>query len=386
MFYNRLINDKALADHFLSKPCFPSLDELAPYLKQLEESRSLTNNGVLVQQLEEELSAFLNVKYVSVVANGTLALMLALKTLDLEVDSNILTTPFSFIATTSSILWTNLAAKYIDLPKNNFNLDPCQVKNYIQKNPSVKAVVPVHCYGYACDVEGFQEITEDLGMPILYDAAHAFGADCHCGKLFQYGYASVLSFHATKVFHTLEGGAVVSSNSQVKKRVDLMRNFGFEDEVTISSLGLNAKMSELHAAVGLINLGKFKDQNKRRKLISEAYRLRLSDLNELDIPVPSRNSEFNYSYFPLFVLSDTANGVGKRDDLHSYLKSKGILTRRYFYPSIPDFDLFSGFRELHDLPNATNIASKVLCLPIHADMAVSDAVYIATQIKEFFRS
>jgi dTDP-4-amino-4,6-dideoxy-D-glucose transaminase len=353
-------------------------------LKQLEESRSLTNNGVLVQQLEEELSAFLNVKYVSVVANGTLALMLALKTLDLEVDSNILTTPFSFIATTSSILWTNLAAKYIDLPKNNFNLDPCQVKNYIQKNPSVKAVVPVHCYGYACDVEGYQEITEDLGIPILYDAAHAFGADCHCGKLFQYGYASVLSFHATKVFHTLEGGAVVSSSSQVKKRVDLMRNFGFEDEVTISSLGVNAKMSELHAAVGLINLGKFKEQNQRRKLISEVYRLRLSNLKELDIPVPSHNSEFNYSYFPIFVPGETAKGIRKRDKLYSHLKSKGILTRRYFYPSIPNFDLFSGVEIKSGLINAANIAGQVLCLPIHADMTASDAEYIARHIVNFF--
>ena len=312
--------------------------------------------------------------------------MLALKTLDLEEDSNILTTPFSFIATTSSILWTNFAANYIDLPENDFNLDPCQVTNYIQKNPTIKAVVPVHCYGYACDVEGFQEITEDLKIPILYDAAHAFGADCHCGKLFQYGHASALSFHATKVFHTLEGGAVVSSNSQVKKRVDLMRNFGFDDEVTISSLGLNAKMSELHAAVGLINLGKFKEQNQRRKLISETYRLRLSDLKELDIPFSSRNSEFNYSYFPIFVPSETTNSCRRRDELYSYLKNRGVLTRRYFYPSIPNFDLFSRFQEISELHNATSLASKVLCLPIHADMAVSDAEYIASQINEFLSS
>lgn len=355
-------------------------------MKQLEESRSLTNNGVLVRQLEEELSAFLNVQYVSVVANGTLALMLALKTLDLKANSKILTTPFSFIATTSSILWSNFSANHIDLPENNFNLDPYQVKNHIQKNPSIKAVVPVHCYGYACDVEGFQKISEDLEIPILYDAAHAFGADCHCGKLFQYGYASALSFHATKVFHTLEGGAVVSSNSQVKKRVDLMRNFGFEDEVTISSLGVNAKMSEMHAAVGLINLGKFKDQNQQRKLISEAYQLRLSGLKELDIPVSSRNSKFNYSYFPVFVLADATNSITRRDQLYEYLKARGIFTRRYFFPSIPDFDVFSGLRETYNLPIATNTASKVLCLPIHADMAVSDAVYIATQINEFFRS
>lgn len=353
-------------------------------MKQLEESRSLTNNGVLVRQLEEELSAFLNVQYVSVVANGTLALMLALKTLDLKVNSKILTTPFSFIATTSSILWSNFSANYIDLPENNFNLDPYQVKKHIQKNPSIKAVVPVHCYGYACDVEGFQKISEDLEIPILYDAAHAFGTDCHCGRLFQYGYASALSFHATKVFHTLEGGAVVSSNSQVKKRVDLMRNFGFEDEVTISSLGVNAKMSELHAAVGLINLRKFNDQNQQRKLISEAYRLRLSNLKELYIPVPCHNSEFNYSYFPVFVLSEKANGARNRDELYSHLKSRGILARRYFYPSIPNYDLFSCSHEIFGLSNAASLASKVLCLPIHADMVISDAEYIAMNIINFF--
>ena len=270
------------------------------------------------------------------------------------------------------------------MPENNFNLDPYQVKKHIQKNPSIKAVVPVHCYGYACDVEGFQKISEDLEIPILYDAAHAFGADCHCGRLFQYGYASALSFHATKVFHTLEGGAVVSSNSQVKKRVDLMRNFGFEDEVTISSLGVNAKMSELHAAVGLINLRKFNDQNQQRQLISEAYRLRLSNLKELYIPVPCHNSEFNYSYFPVFVLSEKANGARNRDELYSHLKSRGILARRYFYPSIPNYDLFSCSHEIFGLSNAASLASKVLCLPIHADMVISDAEYIAMNIINFF--
>jgi dTDP-4-amino-4,6-dideoxygalactose transaminase len=350
---------------YVTKPFLPPLEEFIPYLNEIWHTKILTNCGPFHQQFEQALCDYLGVEHISLFTNGTIALVTALQSL--RITGEVITTPYSFVATSHSLLWNGIKPVFVDIAPNTLNLDATRIEAAI--TPQTTAIMPVHCYGRPCDVEAIQKIADNYNLKVIYDAAHAFCVQDARGSILRHGDLSVLSFHATKVFNTFEGGAIVCPDVKTKVRIDQLANFGHVGEVTVVAPGINGKMSEFNAALGLLQLKYIDQAIARRKEIDFA----LNDSGEIVA---------NYAYFPILVQADYPIG---RDDLYQKLKGYGIHPRRYFYPLISDFPMYRGLPSAHrdNLPAATAAAHQVLCLPIYPalDVSVVDEItsFIAAQ-------
>lgn len=350
---------------FVTQPSLPPLEELIPYLEQIWENKVLTNGGPFHQQLEAALCSYLGVPYISLFSNGTIALITALKALDIQ--GEVITTPYSFVATAHSLLWNGITPVFVDIDPLTLNLDPVKIEAAITARTA--AIMPVHVYGHPCDVDAIDAVAKQYNLKVIYDAAHAFGVRCHCGSVLNHGDLSVLSFHATKVFNTFEGGAIVCQNAETKRYIDQLKNFGFTSETTVAQTGINGKMHEFNAAVGLLQLQHIDNAIEQRKAIAVAYREGLKDIPGIRCHNPPESMHSNYSYYPLFVEDDYPL---TRDQLHDRLKASGINGRRYFYPLITEFPMY---RKKQDavpahLLVAKEAAERVICLPIYAEMSM----------------
>lgn len=349
---------------YVTQPALPDLKEFIPYLEEIWKSKILTNNGPFHQQLEKELAVFLGVPYISLFANGTFALVTALQVL--RITGEVITTPFSFVATTHALWWNNIKPVFVDIEPEFCNLDPEKIEAAI--TPKTTAILPVHVYGNPCDVERIQKIADIYGLKVIYDAAHSFGVKYKGQSIFNYGDLSILSFHATKVFNTMEGGAIVCHDEATKKRIDYLKNFGFAGETTVIEPGINAKMNEMQAAYGLLQL-KYVDENiQKRKIITEKYRELLTGIKGISFLKNIENVTHNYSYFPIFIDSEKYGMT--RDELYQKMKDNGIYGRRYFYPLISNLNSYHALpsASLENLPVANKIAEQVLCLPIYPEL------------------
>lgn len=347
---------------YVTQPSLPPLDEFVPYLERIWSSRILTNGGPLHQELEASLCRYLGVPYISLFNNGTIALVTALQALGLK--GEVITTPYTFVATANALVWNGLEPVFIDIDAETCNLNPDLIEAAITTRTS--AILAVHCYGTPCDVDAIQDIAARHGLRVIYDAAHAFDVECHCNQsILTHGDLSVLSFHATKVFNTFEGGAVVSQTQEMKARIDQLKNFGFETESTLALAGLNGKMSEIQAAMGLAQLVHIDEYLAQRARIAATYRDRLSTLPGLRLPkmVSGRN---NNSYFPVIFQTPEL-----RDAVREGLMEQGVTPRRYFWPLITDFNAFNTFRR-HSLVEAARLAQTILCLPIYPNLSDVD--------------
>jgi dTDP-4-amino-4,6-dideoxygalactose transaminase len=362
---------------YVTRPHLPPLAEVTKLLEGVWERRILTNGGPLHEQLEHELAAYLGVEHISLFANGTLALLIALKALRLQ--GEVITTPFSFVATSEALSWNGLEPVFADIQEGSYGLDPASIEASI--TPRTTAILPVHCYGFPCDVEAIQRIADDYNLKVIYDAAHAFGVQCHCGSLMKHGDLSVLSFHATKVFNTCEGGAIVSPDAKTKKRIDRLKNFGFVDEFTVAANGINAKMSELHAAVGLAQLRGMEQAVVERQRVAEAYMKELNGVPGLILPNYCNALHSNYAYMPVRV---TREAAVDREALVEHLHSAGIVPRRYFHPLIPEFQYYRSNPSANPslYPVATVVSQEVLCMPIYPDLSNESVHYICNTIRK----
>jgi dTDP-4-amino-4,6-dideoxygalactose transaminase len=344
---------------YVTRPYLPPLEELQPYLEQIWNNRQLTNGGPFHQQLEQALCEYLGVEHISLFANGTLALVTALQAL--RITGEVITTPYSFVATAHSLLWNGIKPVFVDIDPETFNLDPAKIEAAI--TPQTTAILPVHVYGHSCDTERIQNIADTYGLKVIYDAAHAFGVEDDGGSILRHGDLSILSFHATKVFTTFEGGAIVSPDEKTKKRIDYLKNFGFADEVTVVAPGINGKMNELQAAVGLAQLKHMDSVFAEREAIDRRYRELLTGVRGITCPRPPLSKRHNYSYFPILV--DSSYPLS-RDELYDRLRENGIYARRYFYPLISEFPMYRALPSSNPvvLHEAFNLASKIICLPI----------------------
>lgn len=356
---------------YVTQPLLPPLEEFVPYLEQIWESKWLTNSGPFHQQLEQELCDYLGVKHLALFTNGTLALVTALQAL--RITGEVITTPYSFVATAHSLLWNGIKPVFVDIDPNTLNLDPDQIEAAI--TPQTTAIMPVHCYGHPCDVDRIQKIADNYGLKVIYDAAHAFGVQCHDGSVLNHGDLSVLSFHATKVFNTFEGGAIVCHDAKTKQRIDHLKNFGFEDEVTVIAPGINGKMSEINAAFGLLQLKGIDEALQKRKAIDTRYREALAEIKGIHCLSDAGEKVANYAYFPILVQPDYPLS---RDALYQKLQDNGIRARRYFYPLISDFPMYRGMPSAAhaNLPVAKKVAEQVICLPIYPALSNEQADYI----------
>ena len=361
---------------YVTQPYLPDLKEFYPYLEAIWESKNLTNGGVFHQQLEDELCRHLGVKYISLFTNGTVALVVALQALGIK--GEVITSPYSFVATTNSLLWNNITPVFADIDPISMNLDPAKIESAITKN--TQAILPVHCYGTPCDVERIQEVANKHKLKIIYDAAHAFGVDVNGQSLLNYGDLSILSFHATKIFNTFEGGAIISHSPEMKRRIDQLKNFGFVDEVTVVESGINGKMSEINAAFGLLQLKYTKEVFFDRKRVATLYNQCFEGVDGIAIPKNNLSDASNHSYYPILLKPNF--GVS-RDALYERLKSDGVFSRRYFYPLISEFPMYKNYPSSasSNLPVATKIANEVLCLPIYPDLSDDNVLSIAEIIK-----
>jgi len=362
---------------FVTQPSLPPLEDLIPYLEQIWENKVLTNGGPFHKQLEQALCDYLGVPFISLFSNGTIALITALKALNIT--GEVITTPYSFVATAHSLLWNNIKPVFVDIDTDTLNLDPRKIEAAI--TPQTTAIMPVHCYGRPCDVDAIQKIADIYNLKVIYDAAHAFGVKCHCGSVLNHGDLSVLSFHATKVFNTFEGGAIVCPDAKTKQHIDHLKNFGFVDEVTVVTPGINGKMSELNAAFGLLQLKHVDAALARRNEIDLAYREGLKDVKGIVCLNGDARDSTNHSYFPILVQHDYPLS---RDALHQKLKDQNIYARRYFYPLILEFQMYRSMPSAHrdNLPVASRAAEQVLCLPIYPALSNEDLQRIVEMICE----
>jgi dTDP-4-amino-4,6-dideoxygalactose transaminase len=360
---------------YVTQPYLPPLDEFIPYLQKIWENKVLTNGGPFHQQLEQELCEYLGVKNISLFTNGTVALVTALQAL--QITGEVITTPYSFVATAHSLLWNGIKPVFVDVDPNTLNLDPAKIEAAI--TPHTTAIMPVHCYGHPCDVDAIQKIADNHNLKVIYDAAHAFGVQCHCGSVLNHGDLSVLSFHATKVFNTFEGGAIISPDTETKQRIDHLKNFGFVNETTVVAPGINGKMSEINAAFGLLQLKSIDEALRCRKIIDIAYRKRLGNIKGIRCLNDSGEKKSNYAYFPILVEDDYPL---TRDKLYEKLRDCGIFTRRYFYPLISEFPMYREMASssISNLPNATVAAQKILCLPIYPELSDEEILRIVSII------
>ncbi|NCQ11248.1 MAG: DegT/DnrJ/EryC1/StrS family aminotransferase [Bacteroidetes bacterium] len=362
---------------YVTQPALPPLEEFTELLKQIWKNKILTNNGSFHQQFEQELADYLGVKYISLFSNGTLALITALQTL--KITGEVITTPFSFVATTHSLWWNNIKPVFVDIEPDFCNIDAERIEGAI--TPQTTAIMPVHVYGNPCQVEIIQKIADVYGLKVIYDAAHAFGVKLNGNSILNYGDLSILSFHATKVFNTIEGGAIICHDEKTKKRIDFLKNFGYDGELRVVAHGINAKMNELQAAYGLLQLKYIDKAIVNRKRICELYKELLSDINGLSFQNELKEVNYNYPYFPIFI-DEKAFGMS-RDDLNEFMKSRNIFGRRYFYPLISQFPTYKGLSSSNptNLPIAELKTKQVFCLPIYPDLDLSDVRRICKLIK-----
>lgn len=362
----------------VTQPALPPLSEFVKYLERIWESKQLTNQGPFHQQFEQELAEYLGVKHVSLFANGTLALVTALQVL--RITGEVITTPYSFVATTHAIHWNNIKPVFADIDPVRCNLDPEKIEAAI--TPQTTAILPVHVYGNPCDVEGIQEIADTYGLKVIYDAAHAFGVKKNGSSLLNWGDLSILSFHGTKVFTTMEGGAIISHDENTKKRIDYLKNFGFAGETTVVQPGVNAKMNEMQAALGLLQLKEVEKNIVKRKAVALQYRKGLKDLRGVRFLEDVPGIKHNFSYFPIFII-ESDYGTS-RDDLYEALKQRHIYGRRYFYPLISRFPIYRGFDSAKpsNLISAELAALQVICLPIYPGLCSHDVDQIIGMIRE----
>jgi dTDP-4-amino-4,6-dideoxygalactose transaminase len=360
----------------VTQPCLPPLEEFIPYLQQIWDNKWLTNNGPLHQQLELELAEYLGVKYISLFSNGTLALISALQALNIS--GEVITTPFSFVATTHSLWWNKITPVFVDVEPDYLNLDPAKIEAAITSKTT--AIMPVHVYGNPCQMEEIQRIADKYNLKVIYDAAHAFGVKTNDVSVLNYGDLSVLSFHATKVFSTIEGGAIICHTAEMKHHLDNLKNFGFRGELMVEEPGINAKLNELQAAYGLLQLKYVDGFIARRKEITNLYRTLLSDVSGLRFLNDMDGITHGYSYFPILIDKDIF-GVD-RDELYERLKDNNIFARRYFYPLISNFDPYHELDSASpvNLPIATKVSEQVLCLPIYVELSDEDVKIISALI------
>ncbi len=360
---------------YVTQPFLPPLKEFIPYLEKIWESKVLTNNGTFHQQLEEALCRYLGVAYISLFSNGTLALITALQAL--RISGEVITTPYSFVATSHALLWNEIKPVFVDIDSKTLNINPATIEAAI--TPQTTAILAVHCYGNSCDVNAISAIADAYNLKVIYDAAHAFGAQDEGGSILRYGDLSILSFHATKVFNTFEGGAIVCPDLKTKKHIDNLKNFGFVNETTVVAAGINGKMSEINAAFGLLQLNYMAEALLKRKLIDQTYRVLLNKVSGITCLYSNEKHCANYAYFPILI--DESYFLS-RDALYEKLKDNNIYTRRYFYPLIAEFSMYAHLASanIDKLPNATKASRQILCLPIYPDLDLEIVHKIAALI------
>ena len=352
------MNDQLI---YVTQPALPPLNDFIKYLKNIWESKQITNNGPFHQRFEQELADYLGVKYISVFSNGTIALLTALQTL--QIKGEVITTPFSFVATAHSLLWNGIRPVFVDIEDEFLNIDPSKIEVAITSETT--AIMPVHVYGNPCNMEAIQKTANKYGLKVIYDAAHAFGVKIDGNSISNFGDLSVLSFHATKVFNTIEGGAIVCHDEKTKQRIDYLKNFGFADEVTVVEAGINGKMNEIQAAYGLLQLEYVDSYIEKRRIITEKYQSGLKEIAGIRTIKIREGVQQGYPYFPILI-NEKIYGRS-RDEVYEMLKANNIFGRRYFYPLISQF---RSYRHLpsarpENLPVAENIAKSVICLPIY---------------------
>ena len=360
------------ADIFVTKPFLPPLEEFFPYLERIWDNRILTNGGPYHVELERQLSDYLGVPYISLFNNGTIALVTALQAL--VDDGEVITTPFSFVATAHAVLWNRLTPVFVDIENDSLNLDPARIEAAI--TPRTRAILPVHCYGNPARVKELDAIAKRHDLKIIYDAAHAFGVRDAAGSVLNHGDLSILSLHATKVFNTFEGGAIVSHSAEMKDRIDKLKNFGHDGETWVPATGINGKMSEINCAFGLLQLKYVDAAIARRGEISQAYRTGIDRIAGLDYLDPALGgARANHSYFPILVRPDYPIS---RDALYHRMKAAGVHPRRYFYPLITEFPMYRDLPSARpeNLPVALRLAEQVLCLPIYPDLSDADVARV----------
>jgi len=345
---------------FVTQPFLPPLEEFLPYLERIWDNKILTNGGPFHQEFEQALCEHLGVAHVSLFTNGTLALVTALQAL--RITGEVITTPYSFVATSHALLWNGVRPIFVDINPDTLNIDPKKIEAAI--TPQTTAILPVHCYGRSCDTEAIQRIADIYNLRVIYDAAHAFDIQDAGGSILRHGDLSILSFHATKTFNTFEGGAIVCPDSETKRRIDHLKNFGFVDETTVVAPGINGKMSEFNAALGLLQLKYIEGAIRRRAEIDRFYRKLLAGVRGISCLAESGATVSNYGYFPILIESDYSL---TRDALYEKLKKHGCYARRYFYPLISEFPMYRGLPSAgrDNLPVAAAMADKILCLPIY---------------------
>ena len=363
---------------YVTSPLLPSLEDFTFLLKEIWESKMLTNNGNFHQKLEEELAKYLKVPYLSLFTNGTLPLITALQAM--RITGEVITTPFSFVATTHSLWWNGIKPVFVDIEPETCNLDPSKIEAAI--TPRTTAIMPVHVYGKPCKTKEIQEIANKYGLKVIYDAAHAFGVEINGESILKFGDMATLSFHATKVYNTLEGGALVVHDEQTKKRIDYLKNFGFASETEVVAPGINSKVDEVRAAYGLLNLKQVDHAINSRLKVAIRYRDELQGVKGItffnDIP----GVRHNYSYFPIFINAEEYGMT--RDELYFKMKEHNVFGRRYFYPLISTFSTYRGLDSANpdNLPIATQMSNNVICLPMHHALSENEVEYILQIIKK----
>ena len=352
----------------VTDPLLPNLDEFHGLLREIWSSKWITNNGQFHKQLEKALAEYLKVPYISLFTNGTLPLLTALQAL--RITGEVITTPYSFVATTHSIWWNGCKPVFVDIEESTCGMDPNKIEAAI--TPQTTAIMPVHCYGKPVNMAAIQAIADKYGLKVIYDAAHAFGVEVEGKSVLEQGDLSTLSFHATKVYNTLEGGALVMHDEETKKRIDYLKNFGFAGETEVVAPGINSKMDEVRAAYGLLNLKQVDEAIERRHQVAKRYREALRNVKGIRFFDDMPGVRHNYSYFPVFVNAEEYGMT--RDELYFKMKGQGILGRRYFYPLISTFSTYRGLPSAapENLPVATKIANEVICLPMHHELNDQD--------------
>ncbi len=363
---------------FVTEPTLPSLKELISCLEDIWTRKHLTNNGYWHQKLEKSLAEYLKVPYICLFTNGTIPLIVALKALDIR--GEVITTPYSFVATAHALGWLDIKPVFIDIDPVTGNLNPNKIEEAISSETS--AILPVHVYGNPCDVIKIQNIANKYNLKVIYDAAHAFGVEINGQSVLNYGDLSTLSFHATKVFNTIEGGAIVCQTKEMKDKIDRLKNFGFENETTINELGINGKLDEVRSAYGLINLKELDKNIQKRKELVELYNYKLKDISAIKL-LKIEAEKSNYSYYPIFIEQTNSNSI-TRDYVYNKLKEDNIFARRYFYPLISDFEYYKDVKKF-DLSCAKSFSDQVICLPLYSDLSINDVEYVTERIYKIFR-
>lgn len=360
----------------VTSPLLPNLEDFNEMLKQIWSSKWITNNGSFHKQLEKELATYLKVPYISLFTNGTLPLITALQAL--RITGEVITTPYSFVATTHALWWNGIKPVFVDIDPATGNIDPDKIEAAI--TPKTTAIMPVHVYGKPCDTKRIQEIADQYGLKVIYDAAHAFGVEVNGESILNAGDLSTLSFHATKVYNTVEGGAMVMHDEKMKKRIDYLKNFGFANETTVVGPGINSKMDEVRSAYGLLNLKQVDAAIEARHQVAVKYREALRNVEGITFFDDMPGVKHNYSYFPIFI--DAKKYGMTRDELYFKMKEQNVLGRRYFYPLISEFSTYRGLESAQpeNLPEAHKMADSVICLPMHHALTNEDIQRIIDNI------